>query len=297
MRIMGILNVTPDSFSDGGKYGTVEQAVNCALEMVNDGAEVIDVGGESTRPGYQEISVEEEIDRVVPVIRGIREKSDVTISIDTYKYEVAKAAIKAGADILNSIWGFVKDERLAGLVAETGVQVVLMHNREEPFDSIETDDTSEHGEVNGGKGTSERKEADGAEKRGVAGGSDGTAQEAAFMQAVVNELSQSLAIAEKYGIDKDKIWLDPGVGFGKTYEQNLTVIKHVDRLVDMGYPVLMAASRKSVIGLALDLPVDQREEGTIAISVYAAMKGCQMVRVHDVWKNVRALKMLDAISK
>ena len=257
MKIMGILNVTPDSFSDGGKYSTVDQAVNCALEMVNDGAEVIDVGGESTRRGYTEISIEEEIDRVVPVIRGIREKSDVSISVDTYKYEVAKAAIEAGADVLNSIWGFIKDERLAELVAETGVQVVLMHNREEPFDSIG----------------------------------------AAFMQVVVDELNQSLAIAEKYGIDKDKIWLDPGVGFGKTYEQNLAVIKHVDRLVDMGYPVLMAASRKSVIGFALDLPVDQREEGTIAISVYAAMKGCQMVRVHDVGKNARALGMVAAISK
>ncbi len=289
--------MTPDSFSDGGKYSTVDQAVNCALEMEKEGAEVIDVGGESTRPGYTEISIEEEIDRVVPVIRGIREKSDVSISIDTYKYEVAKAAIEAGADVLNSIWGFIKDERLAELVAETGVQVVLMHNREEPFDSIGTDDTSEHGEFNGGKGTSERKEAGGAEKRGVVGGSDGTAQETAFMQVVVDELNQSLAIAEKYGIDKDKIWLDPGVGFGKTYEQNLAVIKHVDRLVDMGYPVLMAASRKSVIGFALDLPVDQREEGTIAISVYAAMKGCQMVRVHDVGKNARALGMFDAIDR
>lgn len=262
MRIMGILNVTPDSFSDGGKYTGVEQAVMRALEMEKEGADVIDVGGESTRPGYQVISVQEEIERVVPVIRGIREKSDVTISIDTYKYEVAKAAIEAGADMLNSIWGFVKDERLAELVAETGVQVVLMHNREEPVDidvSLSANDESK------------------------------------YLSLVKDELRESLKIAEKYGIEKDGIRIDPGVGFGKTYEQNLAVIKHVDQLVEMGYPVLMAASRKSVIGLALDLPVDQREEGTIAISVYAAMKGCEMVRVHDVEKNTRALRMVSAI--
>ncbi|MEE3467248.1 MAG: dihydropteroate synthase [Eubacterium sp.] len=269
MQIMGILNVTPDSFSDGGKYGSVEQAVKCALEMVEEGADVIDVGGESTRPGYQRISDEEEIARVVPVIRAIREKSDVTISIDTYKYDVAKAAIEAGADVLNSIWGFVKDERLAELVAETGVSVVLMHNREEPF-------------------------AADVSKTGASDGMNSD-EETAFMQAVVDELDRSLTIAEKYGIPKDKIWLDPGVGFGKTYEQNLAVIRHVDQLVAMGYPVLMAASRKSVIGIALDLPVDQREEGTLTITVYAALKGCQMVRVHDVAENKRALTMLEKV--
>ena len=255
MQIMGILNVTPDSFSDGGKYNQVEAALAQAERMVAEGADVIDVGGESTRPGYQKISDEEEIARVVPVIRAIKEKLDVPVSIDTYKYAVAKEAIAAGADILNSIWGFIKDERLAELVAETGVSVVLMHNREEPLE----------------------------------------ASEDAFMKAVVDDLGQSLVVAEKYAIPKDKIWLDPGVGFGKTYEQNLAVIRHIDQLVNLGYPVLMAASRKSVIGIALDLPVDEREEGTIAISVYAAMKGCSMVRVHDVNKNKRALLMLDKI--
>lgn len=274
MRIMGILNVTPDSFSDGGRYADVDMAVKCALEMVKEGAEVIDVGGESTRPGYTEVSVEEEIARVVPVIRAIREKSDVTISIDTYKYDVAKAAIEAGADMLNSIWGFVKDERLAELAAETGVQVVLMHNRDVPFE--ENGDTEQTGD-DLLEGT-----LSGADER--------------FMSVVKKELQASLSIAEKYRIEHDKIWLDPGVGFGKTYEQNLAVIRHVDQLVEMGYPVLMAASRKSVIGNALDLPVDEREEGTIAISVYAAMKGCNMVRVHDVEKNARALSMLRAIS-
>ena len=270
MRIMGILNVTPDSFSDGGNYESVEQAVNCALKMVDEGASVIDVGGESTRPGYTAVSMIEEMNRVVPVIKAIRKKSDVTISIDTYKYEVARAAIDAGADMLNSIWGFAKDERLAELVAKTGVQVVLMHNREEPADI----DVGRHSSL---------------DKLEI------TPNESKYMELIKAELSRSLNIAKKHGIIQNRIWIDPGVGFGKTYEQNLTVIRHVDQLVEMGYPVLMAASRKSVIGTALDLPVDQREEGTMAISVYAAMKGCAMVRVHDVEKNARAIGMLEKI--
>lgn len=259
-KVMGILNVTPDSFSDGGRFSSVESAVAQAEKMAREGASVIDVGGESTRLGYQRISDKEEIDRVVPVIRAIREKSDIPISIDTYKYDVAKAAIDAGADMLNSIWGFTKDERLAELVAQTGVSVCLMDNRDE---IIEDSDTKE-------------------EKK-------------SYISIVNNELKKSLQIAEKYGIKKGRILLDPGVGFGKTYEQNLEVIRDIGELVEMGYPVLLAVSRKSVIGLTLDLPVEEREEGTIALSVYAAMKGCAMVRVHDVEKNVRALRMLEAV--
>ncbi len=270
MRIMGILNVTPDSFSDGGRYADVDMAVKCALRMVDEGASVIDVGGESTRPGYTAVSMIEEMNRVVPVIREIRKRSDVTISIDTYKYEVAKAAIEAGADMLNSIWGFVKDERLAELAGKTGVQVVLMHNREEPADI----DVGRHNSL---------------DKLEI------TPNESAYMELVKTEIARSLDIAKKCGIKQNRIWIDPGVGFGKTYEQNLTVIRHVDQLVEMGYPVLMAASRKSVIGTALDLPVDQREEGTMAISVYATMKGCAMVRVHDVEKNARAIGMIERI--
>lgn len=252
--IMGILNVTPDSFSDGGRYVSVDNAVDAAEKMVADGADIIDIGGESTRPGHTQITAEEEIDRVVPVIRAVKDRIDVPISIDTYKYDVAKEGIAAGADMLNSIWGFSKDERIAELVARTGVSVCIMHNRDE----LISDDL--------------------------------------FMDTVMADLEISLKIAEKYGIDKERIIIDPGVGFGKTQEQNLIVIKYIKRLVDAGYPVLMAASRKSVIGYVLDAPVDEREEGTLAISLYAASQGCGMVRVHDVVKNARALRMWESVT-
>ena len=255
--IMGILNVTPDSFSDGGAYTSVESAVAQAEQMMREGAALIDVGGESTRPGYREISVDEECERVVPVIRAIRERLPVPISVDTYKYDVAKEAIAAGADMLNSIWGFVRDERLAKLVAQTDTSVCLMDNRDE---IAETDPEQ-------------------------------------FLTVVKNELGRSLETAEKYGIRKEKIMLDPGVGFGKTYEQNLAVIRDIGVLTETGCPILLAVSRKSVIGLTLDLPVEEREEGTIALSVYASMKGCAAVRVHDVEKNARALRMLEAVTK
>ena len=205
-----------------------------------------------TRPGHVQIGDEEEIKRVVPVIREIKKKFDIPVSIDTYKSAVAKAALEAGADLLNDIWGFRYDEKMAELAAEYDVPVCLMHNR----DNLDYDD---------------------------------------FMEDVKKDLQISLDIAEKYGVKKENIMLDPGVGFGKTYEQNLMVMNHLEEIVDMGYPVLLGTSRKSVIGLTLDLPVDEREEGTLATSVLGAIKGCQFVRVHDVEKNVRALKMTDAI--
>lgn len=210
------------------------------------------MGGESTRPGHVQIGDEEEIKRVVPVIREIKKKFDIPVSIDTYKSAVAKAALEAGADLLNDIWGFRYDEKMAELAAKYDVPVCLMHNR----DNLDYDD---------------------------------------FMEDVKKDLQISLDIAEKYGVKKENIMLDPGVGFGKTYEQNLMVMNHLEEIVDMGYPVLLGTSRKSVIGLTLDLPVDEREEGTLATSVLGAIKGCQFVRVHDVEKNVRALKMTDAI--
>lgn len=250
--VMGILNVTPDSFSDGGKYNDLEIAVRQAERLVEDGADILDVGGESTRPGYIPISDEEEIRRTVPVIRELKKRFDVPISIDTYKSGVAEAALDAGADMLNDIWGFRRDEGCARLVAEYGAAVCLMHNREEALYQN-------------------------------------------FVPEVVADLQESLAIAEKHGIKKDKIILDPGVGFGKTLEQNQIIINHLEDIAAMGYPVLLGASRKSVIGQTLMLPVDEREEGTIALSVIAAMKGCAFVRVHDVKKNMRALRMTDAI--
>lgn len=250
--VMGILNVTPDSFSDGGSYTSIDKAMEQAEKMIQRGADIIDVGGESTRPGHVQIGDEEEIKRVVPVIREIKKKFDIPVSIDTYKSAVAKAALEAGADLLNDIWGFRYDEKMAELAAEYDVPVCLMHNR----DNLDYDD---------------------------------------FMEDVKKDLQISLDIAEKYGVKKENIMLDPGVGFGKTYEQNLMVMNHLEEIVDMGYPVLLGTSRKSVIGLTLDLPVDEREEGTLATSVLGAIKGCQFVRVHDVEKNVRALKMTDAI--
>ena len=250
--VMGILNVTPDSFSDGGSYTSIDKAMEQTEKMIQQGADIIDVGGESTRPGHVQIGDEEEIKRVVPVIREIKKKFDIPVSIDTYKSAVAKAELEAGADLLNDIWGFRYDEKMAELAAEYDVPVCLMHNR----DNLDYDD---------------------------------------FMEDVKKDLQISLDIAEKYGVKKENIMLDPGVGFGKTYEQNLMVMNHLEEIVDMGYPVLLGTSRKSVIGLTLDLPVDEREEGTLATSVLGAIKGCQFVRVHDVEKNVRALKMTDAI--
>lgn len=250
--VMGILNVTPDSFSDGGKYNDMDRAMAQAEKMIQEGVDILDVGGESTRPGHVQIGDEEEIRRVVPVIKELKKRYDVPVSIDTYKSAVAEAALMAGADLLNDIWGFRYDERCAKLVAEYDATVCLMHNR----DNTEYDN---------------------------------------FMQEVLEDLQSSLAIAEKYGVRKEKIMLDPGVGFGKTLEQNLIVMNHLEDIVALGYPVLLGTSRKSMIGLTLDLPVDQREEGTIATSVIGAMKGCEYVRVHDVEKNVRALRMTDAI--
>lgn len=250
--VMGILNVTPDSFSDGGKYDTIEQAVKQAEKMIQDGADVIDVGGESTRPGYVKISDEEEIRRVVPVIQELKARFDIPVSIDTYKGAVAEAALVAGADLLNDIWGFQSDETLADLASRYEVPVCLMHNRENPH---------YHN----------------------------------FRQDVIEDLKISLSIARKYGIPDERILLDPGIGFAKTYEQNLELLHHLDEIAALGYPVLLGASRKSVIGTTLELPTQEREEGTIAVSVWGAMQGCDFVRVHDVRKNVRALKMADAI--
>ena len=250
--IMGILNVTPDSFSDGGKFNDMDRAMKQVQKMIEDGADLIDVGGESTRPGHEQISEEEEIGRVVPVIREIKKRFDVPVSIDTYKSKVAKAALEAGADLLNDIWGFLYDEDMAVLAAEYGVPVCLMHNR----DNTEYDD---------------------------------------IVADVVKDLEKCLAVAKKHGVKKENIMLDPGIGFGKTYEQNLVVMNHLEEICKMGYPVLLGTSRKSMIGLTLDLPVTEREEGTIATSVLGAVKGCDFVRVHDVRGNYRALKMTKAI--
>ncbi len=276
--VMGILNVTPDSFSDGGKYSGTLAALRQAEKMVGEGADLIDIGGESTRPGYAAVPAEEEISRVVPVIRELKKRFNIPLSVDTQKSSVAKEALFAGADMVNDIWGLRRDAEMAALVADTGAAVCIMHNRER----------AEYGGLkHDGPGSSSLEPASQKSDRE----SDG------FMAEVKADLRESLAIAKRHGIKREKILLDPGVGFGKTYEQNLMVINHLDDIAALGYPVLLGVSRKSVIGLTLELPVGEREEGTIAANVVGAMKGCSFVRVHDVEKNVRALKMWDAIRK
>ena len=252
--IMGILNVTPDSFSDGGRFEDSGRAMEQVEKMISEGADLIDVGGESTRPGHQQISEEEEIARVVPMIRLIKERFEIPVSVDTYKSRVAEAALEAGADLLNDIWGFLYDERMAELAARYDVPVCLMHNR----NNTEYDD---------------------------------------FVNDVASDLKKCLAVAKKYNIKPENILLDPGIGFGKTYEQNLILLDHLETVCELGYPVLLGASRKSVIGLTLELPVTEREEGTIATTVLGAMKGCSFVRVHDVRANARALQMTEAVRR
>lgn len=250
--IMGILNVTPDSFSDGGRFNQIEAALDHVREMIEDGADIIDIGGESTRPNHIQISEEEEAARVVPVIKAIKERYKIPVSIDTYKSKVAKAALEAGADLVNDVWGLKYDPNMANVIKEYNVPVCIMHNRE----NIDYDD---------------------------------------FRSDMLNDLKRSIEIGEKAGISKGKIIIDPGIGFAKTYEMNLEAMNHLEDLLQFDMPILLAASRKSVIGLTLDLPVTEREEGTIATSVLGVMKGCHFVRVHNVKANLRAIKMIEAI--
>ncbi len=248
--IMGILNVTPDSFSDGGKYDMVDNAVRHAVEMIEEAADIIDIGGESTRPGHEEVSGEEEIRRVVPVIEKIREVSDIPISIDTSKASVARAAIEAGADMINDVWGFLKDPMIAAVAVQANVPCCLMHNSN---DTVYKD----------------------------------------FIPEVLEALKESVQVAVEAGVPEDLIILDPGIGFGKTVEQNLEMMAHLEDVANLGYPVLLGTSRKSMIGKTMDLPVDQRLEGTLATTVFGIVKGCSIIRVHDVKENERAARMTD----
>lgn len=250
--IMGILNVTPDSFSDGGKFNSLDNALFHAEEMIKEGADIIDIGGESTRPGHQVITSDEEIARVVPVIEAVKSRFDIPVSIDTYKGDVTEAALQAGADLINDIWGFKHDFRVAELTAEYGAACCLMHNRNE---AVYED----------------------------------------FQRDFLTDMEECVAIARKAGVADDRIILDPGVGFGKTYEMNLEIINHLEILNTLGFPVLLGTSRKSVIGNTLDLPTDQRVEGTLVTTVMGVMKGCSFVRVHDVKENLRTVKMTKAI--
>lgn len=250
--IMGILNVTPDSFSDGGKYNKMDAALRHVQQMLEEGAAIIDIGGESTRPGYEQLSETQEIERVIPVIEKVKSEFNIPISLDTYKGSVAKAGIEAGADLINDIWGLKYDGCMAEVLAKSGLPCCLMHNRREMVYEN-------------------------------------------FMQDVAADVANTIHLAEQAGIAADKIILDPGVGFAKSYEQNLEIINNLELLHMFGCPLLFGTSRKSVIGLTLDLPAEDRLEGTLATTVLAVMKDCAFVRVHDIKENARVIKMTEAI--
>jgi dihydropteroate synthase len=251
--IMGILNVTPDSFSDGGEHDTLETAVEHGIRMGELGADIIDIGGESTRPGSDEVVELEEMKRVIPVIERLSRIIDIPISIDTYKAAVARKAIESGASIINDVWGMQRDPEMATVAAEFDVPVIAMHNqitRDYDKDIIES------------------------------------------MEDFFNETVER---AKKAGMDLNYLILDPGIGFGKTTDQNIEVMSRLEEICDIGYPVLLGTSRKSMIGNILDLPVDQRVEGTIATSVIGVQAGVDFIRVHDITENIRAVKVADAI--
>ncbi|GAX88635.1 dihydropteroate synthase [Effusibacillus lacus] len=250
--IMGIVNVTPDSFSDGGRYYDVEAAVRHAHQLVEEGADLLDVGGESTRPGHTAVEAEEELRRVIPVIERLVKELHVPISIDTYKARVAKAAVEAGAHIVNDVWGFKRDRDMAQTCADLGVPVILMHNRREPLESD-------------------------------------------VMNGIIREIRESIDLALEAGVKDENIILDPGIGFGKSYEDNLLVLRHLADFCGLGYPVLLGTSRKSVIGNTLNLPVNERVEGTAATVALGIAQGVDIVRVHDVLQMKRVALMADAL--
>lgn len=250
--VMGIVNVTPDSFSDGGRYQTVERALQHARQLVEEGADLLDIGGESTRPGAEAVSLDEELERVIPIVRRITSELDIPVSVDTYKAQVAKEAIQAGAHIINDVWGAKKDPLMTNVMAELDVPVILMHNRIQ-------------------------------------------ASYQDLMADIKKDLQESIDLVVQAGVKPERIWLDPGIGFAKDWQENMIVMKHLDNLVAMGYPVLLGTSRKSMIGKILDLPPSERLEGTLATVGFGIQKGCHVMRVHDVQATVRFCRMMDAL--
>ncbi len=252
-RIMGILNVTPDSFSDGGLFAAANAAIGQALRMAADGADIIDVGGESTRPGYAPVDAATELGRVMPVIEAIVPKLAVPVSIDTRKAEVAAAAVAAGARMVNDIWGLQRDDAMARIAAEADVEVVAMHNRDEIDGSID------------------------------------------IVDDIRRFFERTIDIARAAGIPDARLILDPGIGFGKTLEQNLQAVRRLPEIRALGFPVLLGVSRKSSIGRILDKPVDERLIGTIAMNVWAMRDHVDIVRVHDVAEHIDARRIVEAI--
>ena len=257
--VMGVLNVTPDSFSDGGLWLDAERAVDHGLEMVEQGAAIVDVGGESTRPGAEPVSEKEELDRVIPVIEALSRRTSAPISIDTRKPKVAELSIEAGATIINDTIGEASDRAMDHVATRTGVAIVVMHSRGTPATMRELTDYEDV----------------------VTGVRD-------FLRLRVEQLAEQ-------GVARDAICLDPGYGFAKSPQQSLVLLRRLDEIVELGYPVLVGTSRKSFIGATLDLPGDQRVEGTAATVAWAISKGAHIVRIHDVEPIVRTMKMLEAI--
>ncbi|HAF26449.1 MAG TPA: dihydropteroate synthase [Lachnospiraceae bacterium] len=249
--VMGILNMTPDSFSDGGRYNELDIALKRVGRMLDEGADIIDIGGESTRPGAEVVPADVEISRVVPVIEAIRKNFDVPISLDTYKGEVALEGIKAGADMINDVCGLEYDDKMADVVAGADVAYCLCYQREKVYKDI--------------------------------------------LSEMVRDIEESLEKAMSKGISAERICIDPGIGFNKTYEENLLILKRIDVLHTFGVPVLLGTSRKSFIGKALDVPVNERMAGTLATTVSAVLNGVRFVRVHDIKENVQAIKLIEEI--
>lgn len=270
--VMGILNVTPDSFSGDGiltKGDTVQLSVDQAREFLAYGADILDVGGESTRPGSEPVNAEQEMERVIPVIEALRKNfPQVVISIDTYKASVAEEAVRAGANIINDVWGFRADTDLASVAAKHKIPVILMHNRSNPA-SVEV--------------------------RERLGGTYLGAEYENLIDDVKRELLASVEIAVKAGVEEKLILLDPGIGFGKKREHNLELIDRLGEISSLGYPILLGTSRKSFIGFTLDLPPEERIEGTAATVAVGITRGADIIRVHDVKEMVRVAKMTDAI--
>ena len=257
--IMGILNVTPDSFSDGGKFKSHDQAIGHAVKMIKEGANIIDIGGESTRPGAKAVQLEEELMRIIPIIEAIRLKSDCLISIDTYKSKVAEAALDAGADMVNDISGLTFDHNMASLVAERNVPVIIMHIKGKPRDMQKNPNYDN------------------------------------LIKEIKVFFELQIATAKRAGIDSGNIILDPGIGFGKRLEDNFEIIRELGQISTMGYPVLLGPSRKSFIGLTLDLPIEERMEGTLASITAGVINGARIVRVHDIRATRRTLTITEKI--
>jgi dihydropteroate synthase len=250
--IMGILNATPDSFSDGGAYASVDEAADAAQRMKAEGAAIIDIGGESTRPGHEPVDASTELARVIPIVEGLSAISATPISIDTYKAEVARAALEAGAHIVNDVWGLSRDPDMAKAVAEGNAAAIIMHNREQQDASLDIFEDMK-----------------------------------AFFAAAVEKLLRA-------GAKEDQIVLDPGIGFGKTLEQNLQILGNLARLHDYGFPVLLGASRKSFINKVSPSDPGDRIGGSVVTTVFAALAGIAIIRVHDVATHMQALRIVDA---